>query len=129
MKNSWLFPDAPHTVVYTTRDIMEGSKLILRVTHDPDDGAWQFHSSTTVPVAEGRIIALEEIVYKDSSLEELADLPMGWRAVRDSVNSSWSRHPIMLTVIAVGQYTHRHRARQNDYSAEESMACFMVQVR
>jgi len=92
----WPFPDAPNTMVFTTRDIVEGNAGILFVTHDQDDGAWQFR--TAPKAAGGRIVSLEEVVFSDPSLSELADLPTGWRAVRDSVSSPWSREPIMFAV-------------------------------
>lgn len=47
------------------------------VTHDQDDGAWQFHARKTAPASEGKIVALDEIVFRDPSIVELADLPLG----------------------------------------------------
>jgi hypothetical protein len=129
MKNSWLFPDAPQTVVFTTRNVVEEGAPILIVTHDQGDGAWQFRPAAAPAAAEGRIVSLQEMVFNDPSLFELADLPMGWRAVRDSINSPWRRHPIMFTITAVGQHRDRQQERQSDFPAEESMACVMVEER
>ena len=70
----------------------------MLVAHDPDDGVWQFLSSKTFPEAEGRIATLEEIVVKDPSLEELADLPTGWQAIRESSHAPWRRQPIVSIV-------------------------------
>jgi hypothetical protein len=94
MKTKWPFTDARNTVVFTTRDIIEEGKTILLVTHDRDDGAWQFHTRKTVPVSEAKIVALDEIIFRDPSIIELADLPLGWSAIRDSTTSPWKRQPI-----------------------------------
>ncbi len=91
MKNKWPFPDSPNTAVFTTRDVIERGNPILLATHDQDDGAWQFRSLKTVLATEGRIVALEEIVCNDPSLMELADLPLGWIAIRDSITAPWKR--------------------------------------
>jgi hypothetical protein len=112
MKNEWPFPDAPNTAVFTTQDILEGDKPILLVTHDQDDGAWQFHPAKTVMATEGRIVALEEMVFHDPSLIELADLPPGWIAIRDSIKTAWKRQPIMFVATEHRGQNHRNQERQ-----------------
>lgn len=94
MKTKWPFADARKTAVFTTRDIIEEGKPILLVTHDQDDGAWQFHTRKTVPASESKVVALDEIIFHDPSIVELADLPLGWSAIRDSITSPWKREPI-----------------------------------
>ena len=94
MKTKWPLTDACNTAVFTTRDIIKEDKPILLVTHDQDDGAWQFHTAKTVPVSDAKIAALDEIVYHDPSVVELADLPLGWSAIRDSITTRWKRQPI-----------------------------------
>ena len=63
MKIKWPFTDASNTAVFTTRDVIEEGKPILLVTHDQDDGAWQFHTGKTVPASDAKIVALDEIIY------------------------------------------------------------------
>lgn len=94
MKYSWPFKDAPNSLVFTTRSIIEEGKTILFVTHDQVDGAWQFHEGKTVSAADARIAALGEIIFHDPGVVELADLPLGWAAIRDSSASPWKRRPI-----------------------------------
>lgn len=94
MKTKWPFTDERNTAVYTTRDIIEEGKPILLVTHDQDDGAWQFHTEKTVAAFDAKIAALDEIVYCDSSVADVADLPLGWSAIRDSITSPWKRQPM-----------------------------------
>lgn len=94
MKTKWPFEDARNTAVFTTREIIEEGKAILLVTHDQEDGAWQFHTGKTVPASDAKLVALDEIIFRDPSVVELADLPLGWSAVRDSITSPWNRQPI-----------------------------------
>ncbi len=94
MKIKWPFTDARNTAIFTTRDVVEDDKPILLVTHDQDDGAWQFRTAQTIPASDAKIAALDEIVYRDPSVVELADLPLGWSAIRDSITTPWKRQPI-----------------------------------
>jgi hypothetical protein len=80
----------PHNVaVITTSEIIERKHPILYVSHDVDDGSWQFHSGAEVNIEEAKVISLSEIVELDKSLLALADLPLGWIAVRSSQDSFW----------------------------------------
>jgi hypothetical protein len=93
--DTWPFPDGRNTVIFTTLDVIKDGKPVLLVIHEQSDGAWQFHAGNTVSAADGRIAALEEIVFHDQSVIELADLPPGWIAVRDTSTSPWKRRPIV----------------------------------
>lgn len=93
---AWRFYDEPNTACFTTEHVLSGSP-ILRVYHDYD-GDWQFHgdSSQSANDEDAKLVCLSEIVGSDSSLEELHDLPYGWRAERTSEHSQWTReknHP------------------------------------
>jgi hypothetical protein len=94
MKIKCSFTDTRNTAVFTTRDVIEEGKPILLVTHDQDDGAWQFHTGKTVPASDAKVVALDEIIFRDPSVVELADLPLGWSAIRDLIISPWKRQPI-----------------------------------
>ena len=39
---TWPFDDPPHVVVFTTKSIAFRQRPVLLVTHDEEDGAWQF---------------------------------------------------------------------------------------
>lgn len=39
---TWPFDDPPNRRCYTTVHVLENNDPILLVTHDADDGAWQF---------------------------------------------------------------------------------------
>ena len=92
--DSWPFDQPQDCAVFTTRQVLEREEPILQVTHDSDDHGWQFIGSSDGTVENGRVIALEEAVELDPSVLQLADLPVGWRAVRDTVEHPWKREAI-----------------------------------
>jgi hypothetical protein len=87
----WLFEDPPNVAVLSLKQIVFEGQPILHVTHDSDDGSWQFLGAETPNERNAVIISLEEIVRHDSSIKELSDLPLGWEAWRDSKYSDWKR--------------------------------------
>lgn len=91
MVPEWQFDDAPNTASLTTSFVLDGSP-ILRVYHDYE-GGWQFHGSVDQPstTSVGRLVTLESMIARDSSLVELHDLPCGWRAFRKALKSQWQR--------------------------------------
>lgn len=93
MDDSWRFDDPPNVAVFTTRAVVQGGQPILLVTHDEEDGAWQFHSGAEASVEEALVVSLRTIAKLDPSIEELADLPYGWIARRANATSPWTRSP------------------------------------
>jgi hypothetical protein len=89
--SQWKFEDPPNVACFTTQAVVNGGKPILYVSHDEDDGAWQFHSGDDVRSRDAMILALEKIVQMDASVEELSDLPCGWVATRATPRSTWVR--------------------------------------
>jgi hypothetical protein len=92
---NWPFADARNSAVFTSRKIVFGGDWVYYVTHDENDGAWQFHPfSGITPEDEAVIVSLEEMVRTDESLKSLSDLPPGWHAWRQSAVADWERAPI-----------------------------------
>jgi hypothetical protein len=91
---TWPFSDDRNVAVFTSKRILNGSEWIYYVTHDEDDGAWQFHPYNG-PTSEGEaaVVSLERMVTLDETLRKLADLPTGWHAWRKSADSEWERAP------------------------------------
>jgi hypothetical protein len=89
----WPFEDRPNTAALTTSDVLGANAPILQVTHDADDGSWQFLPGGIVNPSDARVVGLGEICRRDPSLLELADLPEGWRAWRERVGAKWQRRP------------------------------------
>jgi len=71
----WPFADPRNVAVVTVKNIMNGVAPILRVTHDLDDGAWQFLEWVTPDIDDAAIMSLEEMTISDPIILELVDLP------------------------------------------------------
>jgi len=91
--DSWPFAEPRNCVTFVTAQVLERAEPILHAVHD-DDGEWQFLGSSDGTLENAKIIALHEAVDLDSSILQLADLPVGWRAVRDTVTHPWKREAI-----------------------------------
>jgi hypothetical protein len=69
-------------------------KPILEVSHDEDDGGWQFLcGSPDLEEDDARVVSLQSIVQRDATIAELADLPLGHVARRKKVDGAWTRGP------------------------------------
>lgn len=86
------FDENPRLGILTTMAVIAGAPILM-VSHDADDGGWQFMCGTTNDPADGRIVHLEEIVAMDPSVTEVADLPLGWVAFRTAAGGNWTREP------------------------------------
>jgi hypothetical protein len=91
--DSWPFDQPRDCAVFTTRQVLDREEPILHVTHDLDDHGWQFIGSSNGTGENGKIIAFHEAVDLDPSILQLADLPVGWHARRDSLEEPWVREP------------------------------------
>jgi hypothetical protein len=91
---NWPFRDPANVAVFSSTDIVEKHKWIYYVSHD-DDCAWQFHSIDGPPSSEtdARVVSLGSIVELDPSVADLADLPLGWCAWRETLSDVWQRQP------------------------------------
>ena len=92
----WPFDQSPDTAALTTRQVMEDGNPILRVVHYSDDHSWLFACGSTDKTEDGRVISMREALKIDPSISEVADIPPGWTAWRESVSSEWHRSPLQL---------------------------------
>ncbi len=93
MSDDWPFEDPKNVATFTVRQIVKEGHPILRVTHDGEDGAWQFLEWDTPREEDAMIVGLGTITRIDPSILELADLPYGWRAIRRTKADPWHREP------------------------------------
>ena len=83
------FVDEKNTMVITTKNIVNKKKSILLVSHDEDDGMWEFLDGDDVKEEDAMIVSLFEIVQLDSTVNQIADLRLGWISYRDSIQNEW----------------------------------------
>lgn len=85
----WPFDDPPNCATFTTPQVMHSGLPILLVAHDADDGYWQFLHGDVSDADEPMLVALREVFNRDSTLAEIASLPLGWQATRDFAGGPW----------------------------------------
>lgn len=83
------FSDAPNTAVFICSHILGGREKILFVSHDADDGAWQFLCGKEHDESDARIVSLKYVLDLDPTIVKLKDLPLGYCAERKSKNDKW----------------------------------------
>lgn len=89
MEENWPFGEPPNVAVITTTRIVHDGLPILLVSNDED--GWQFLDGEDVSEDVAMIVSLKNIVGRDASIRQLADLPVGWQAWRESENAAWQR--------------------------------------
>jgi len=89
----WKFPDPPHTGVFLSETVHNGTEAVTYVSHDAADGAWQFLGDSMTDGGGPVLSCFHHPIDRDPSLVELADLPMGWCAERLQVGETWVRKP------------------------------------
>ena len=83
------FVDPPNTAALICTHVLNGDP-ILYVSHDADDGMWQFlcgrngHSTQ-----EARLVSLAKVVDIDPQIGALASMPLGCAAERNDADSPW----------------------------------------
>lgn len=86
------FREPKNLTTFTTRQWLELRKPILRAIHE-HDGDWQFLTGDQIP-EDIRIVALEQLVLRDKTLNEVFDLDYGEAANRDSIGGHWTRSKV-----------------------------------
>lgn len=89
--DDWPFQSPRNEAVVTVKKIISGDLPILLVAHDASDGGWQFLTGNEFEMSQAAIVALDEIVHIDPSVQDLANLPEGWEAKRESKDLPWLR--------------------------------------
>lgn len=83
------FYDAPNTATITCCHILENGEPILYVSHDEDDGMWQFLCGSAHETAEARLVSLKSVFDLDHSVGVLKDMPCGCYAERKTQKDNW----------------------------------------
>ncbi|WP_295129040.1 hypothetical protein [uncultured Chitinophaga sp.] len=84
------FNEPGNVAVFTTRYVIRQGHPILNIFHHEDDGAWVFVGDDVChDDSDYLLLALEEIIEHDPSVLDVADLPLGWCAIRDKPGRPW----------------------------------------
>ena len=85
----YTFYDDPDTAAIICCHITENKSPILYVSHDEDDGMWQFLCGKEHEIDEARLVSLQWVFDLDNSISSLKDMPCGCYAERITQNDDW----------------------------------------
>ncbi|UXE68871.1 MAG: DUF4262 domain-containing protein [Chryseotalea sp. WA131a] len=86
------FREPKNLATFTTRQWIELKKPIIHVVHD-DNGDWQFLTGDQFS-EDVKIVALEQLILGDETLNEVFDLDYGEEATRDLIGGRWTRRNV-----------------------------------
>jgi Domain of unknown function (DUF4262) len=86
------FREPTNLATFTTRQWLEEDKPILSVVHD-EDGDWQFLTNDQLP-EDAKIVALEQLIIRDKTLNQVFDLEYGEKAEREFIGGKWIRSKV-----------------------------------
>lgn len=92
LDSDWQFPDPPNALAFLSEAVSSGSEKITFVSHDIDDGAWQFLGDSMTSSGKAVLCCLSHPINEDPTLIELSDLPLGWCAERTKIGAPWKRY-------------------------------------
>ena len=84
------FNDDPQAAAITCRHVLHEGAPILYVSHDSDDGMWQFLCGDKHRPGDAKLIGLSEAYELDNSLAAIAQLPLGCSAERKYAGDNWA---------------------------------------
>jgi hypothetical protein len=95
LSEAWPFDDPVNVAVITTTSVLRDGRPVLLVMRDERDGQWQFLDGGEPRIEDAKLVSLYFMTTLDPTVIELANLPCGWIARRESSTDPWHRqmHP------------------------------------
>ena len=88
--SEYKFKEAKNTACISCKHIVDDNDPILYVSHDADDGGWQFLCGRDSHLEEdAKVIGLEEITVIDPQINYIADMPLGVLGERENPKEKW----------------------------------------
>lgn len=89
---TFAFKDAPETACIVCQHVLDGKNPITFISHDKEDGMWQFLCSEDHILEDVRLISLAEACKLDESINQVADLPRGFVMERTEAKGRWKAY-------------------------------------
>ena len=89
---TFAFKDAPETACIVCQHVLGGKNPITFISHDKEDGMWQFLCSEDHILEDVRLISLAEAFQIDGSIGQVADLPRGFVMERTEPKGRWKAY-------------------------------------
>lgn len=89
-KTEYKFREAENTACIVCDHVLSKQRPILFVSHDREDGSWQFLCGQDDHTeANAKIISLKGATEIDSTINDLYEMPLGVGAERKSIQDPW----------------------------------------
>ena len=88
--SDYRFDQSGDTACITCSHVMDEGAPVLFVTHDADDGGWQFLCGREHDIEDAIVIGMGHIIDMDPTLNGLHDMPEGYGASRESLGAQWA---------------------------------------
>ena len=85
------FEDAPNTACIVCRHVLDKERPIKYISHDADDGMWQFLCGGDHKEEDARIVSLYAAFMLDQSIGQVADMPCGCYIQRNNECDGWKQ--------------------------------------
>jgi hypothetical protein len=89
--SDWPFKESKYTLVVTQGTVITQHRPIIVVIRNAGDGQWMFFADPDPYLDTVVTLSLDEMARIDKTILEVADLPVGWKAVRSTVGERWQR--------------------------------------
>jgi len=88
--SDYQFDQSRDTACITCSHVMSDGAPVLFVTHDADDGGWQFLCGAEHDIEDAIVIGMGSVIDLDPTLNSLHDMPEGYGATRDALGAQWA---------------------------------------
>ena len=89
-QSNYKFKDPENTACFTCNHVLDEKKPILYVSHDIEDGSWQFMcGQLNHTEANAKVISLKQATEIDPTLNDLYEMPLGVGAERETLETEW----------------------------------------
>ena len=89
---TFAFKDAPDTACIICQHVLDRKNPITFISHDEEDGMWQFLCSEDHILEDVRLISQAEALQIDESIGQVADLPRGFVIERTEAKGRWKAY-------------------------------------
>ncbi|MDH5573574.1 MAG: hypothetical protein OEY89_17550, partial [Gammaproteobacteria bacterium] len=87
--NDWPFDKPEDHLVITLKEISNKETPILYVRHFKDDSDWLFIKLDEAVIEDYTTVPISTIIDIDPTVKEIANIPPGWHAWRESIDDEW----------------------------------------
>jgi hypothetical protein len=95
-KSDYKFQDPENTACIVCEHVFNKERPILHVTHDSEDGCWQFMCGINDhDESNAKVISLKQATEIDTSINDLHEMPLGIGAERKTSNDIWKPYKLL----------------------------------